>query len=269
MVMDRPPATIRVACLGGAYIQPGAQRFLALLNEHPEVDLVAVLCQGAGGRWIDRWADLFRRRGLLAPLVLLMEGLSLAAEWLRSPISMMRLHRAWAEVRRKVEWFPDLHAPRAISRLKGFSPDLAVIYGGPLVKQEVYSLPRLGTLGIHHGRVPAYRGKKTTFWEMYYGESHAGITIQQVGAGIDTGDVVGASEVAIGARSYGSVWREVERVGCELFLQAVLEAHRGTLTRRPQEGLLQKGKVFRQPTPWQLLTLRSHRRQILQQKAGQ
>jgi len=260
---------IRVACLGGSYIQPGAQRFFVMLDDHPEVDLVAILCQGPGGRWLDRWADLFRRRGWLAPLVWLLEAGSMTAEFLRSPAEALRLHQKWRRLRRKVEWFPDLHAPRAVSRLRDFAPDLAVIYGGPLLREQVFSLPRLGTLGIHHGRVPAYRGRKTTFWEMYYGESHAGITIQQVGAGIDTGDVVGASEVAIGARSYGSVWREVERVGCELFLQAVLEAHRGSLTRRPHDGLLQKGKVFRQPTPWQLLTLRLHRRRILQQKAVQ
>lgn len=263
--MTQAPASIRVICLGGAYLQPGARRFIAMLDAHPQVSLLAVLCQGQGGGYRHRLDDLWRRRGWLMPLVLLLEGGSILAEFLRAPREQLRLLGVWKQVRRKLEWFPDLHAPRAINRIQSLGPDLAVVYGGPLLKSEVYALPRLGTLGIHHGRAPAYRGKKTTFWEMYYGETHAGITIQQVGAGIDTGDVVGSASVEIGRRAYSTVWREVERIGCDLFLQTVLEAAQGTLRAVPQDRRTSPGNLFRQPSIRQLLSLRRHRRRALAQ----
>jgi len=256
--------TIRVICFGGAYLQPGARRFLAMLDAQPEVDLVAILCEGQGQSYVYRLGDLWRRRGWLAPVVLILEGTSIVLEFLRSPLEALNLRSAWRRVSRKVEWFPALNGPRAITRMHGLGPDLAVIYGGPLLKPEVFNLPRMGTLGIHHGRVPAYRGKKTTFWEIYHGESHAGITIQKVGAGIDTGEVVATALVEIGRRGYGSVWRDVERRGCHLFVQAVLDVHHGVSGPIPQDRASGSGKVFRQPGLWQLLSLRRHRRQALQ-----
>lgn len=255
--------SIRVICCGGAYLQPGARRFLAMLADHPEVDLVAILCEGQGKNYLHRLGDLYTRRGWLAPMVLMLEGISIGLEFLRSPMEALRLRSTWKEVSRKVEWFPALNGPRAITRMRSLSPDLAVIYGGPLIKPEVFDLPRLGTLGIHHGRVPAYRGKKTTFWEIYHGESHAGITIQKVGAGIDTGEVVATAVVEIGRRGYGSVWRDVERTGCQLFVQSVLDVHHGIWSPMPQDKSSGSGKVFRQPGLWQLLTCRWHRRRVL------
>jgi methionyl-tRNA formyltransferase len=100
------------------------------------------------------------------------------------------------------------------------------VRGGRL-RAELFEIPALGTLGIHHGRVPQYRGKKTTFWEIYNGERTAGVTIQRVNRGIDTGDIVRMGEVPIGRKGYGRVWREVEALGADLYLQAVLDFKRG------------------------------------------
>lgn len=262
--MSDPSESLRVIAIGGAYLQPGARRFLATLDAHPEVDLVAILCEGRGQSYFYRLSDLWKRRRWLAPVVLMLDGISTVIEFLRSPAEALRLRSRWEPVSRKVEWFPALNSPRAITRMHSLGPDMAVVYGGPLLKPEVFDLPRLGTLGIHHGRVPTYRGKKTTFWEIYHGESHAGITIQKVGAGIDTGGVIATAVVEIGRRGYGSVWREVERAGCHLFVQSVLDVYHGISRPIPQDVSAGSGKVFRQPGLWQLLTLRWHRRQVLQ-----
>jgi len=57
---------------------------------------------------------------------------------------------------------PDVHAQAVLERVRAAAPDLGVIYGAPILKPELFGIPPLGTLGIHHGRVPQYRGKKTT-----------------------------------------------------------------------------------------------------------
>jgi methionyl-tRNA formyltransferase len=127
------------------------------------------------------------------------------------------------------------------------SPDLGLIYGSPILKPELYEIPRLGTLGIHHGKVPEYRGNKTTFWAMYNGEPVAGVTIQKVNRGLDTGSVVKSGDVNTEGRTYQAVVHELERLGLDLYIQAILEVKHGTADYKPQNGA--KGKLYRNPKP--------------------
>jgi methionyl-tRNA formyltransferase len=124
---------------------------------------------------------------------------------------------------------------------------LGLIYGSPILKPELFEIPRCGTLGIHHGKVPAYRGNKTTFWAMYNGEATAGVTIQKINQGLDTGSIVREGEVPIDRRSYPSVWRDLERLGLELYIQAIIDVKNGTAIYQPQSG--KKGKLYRNPKP--------------------
>jgi hypothetical protein len=110
------------------------------------------------------------------------------------PSKGLRFERRLGRAMRKVQTVPDIHAPDVLARVRALAPDIGVIYGAPVLRPELFEIPRLGTLGIHHGRVPDYRGKKTTFWEIYNGERVAGVTIQRVNKGIDTGEIVGAGK---------------------------------------------------------------------------
>lgn len=237
---------IRVVFFGGAYLQPGAQRFVALLEAHPEIELALGLCEGPGSGWRHRLANLWRRRGLFAIPVLLADLFGEGLGYLRQPRQWRALRRLAAQARPRICFVADVHAPEVISQVRALAPDLGVIYGGPILRRELFGIPRLGTLGIHHGRVPVYRGKKTTFWELYNGEPVAGITIQRITAGIDTGDVVATAEVQTGCRSFGSVWREVEERGCEVFIQAILDVRDGRAAAVPQTA--PGGPLYRQPT---------------------
>ena len=246
---------VRVVFFGGRYLEPGALRFAALLGSHPEVDLLLGLCQGEGAGFRHRWRDLRRRRGMFALAVLLLDALAAAVRFIRAPGETMRMRRRARLVLPKFETVPDLHAPELLDRLRSLAPDLGVVYGAPLLRPELFDIPALGTLGIHHGRVPQYRGRKTTFWEIYNGEPVAGITIQRVGAGIDTGEVVRQGEVEIGRKHYGRVWREVERLGCDLFLEAVLDVKRGNARFLPQDETSPRRPLYRQPSPRDILAL--------------
>jgi methionyl-tRNA formyltransferase len=94
----------------------------------------------------------------------------------------------------------------------------------------------LGTLGIHHGKVPEYRGNKTTFWAMYNGEPVAGVTIQKVNKGLDTGSIVKTGQVNAYRRGYPSVVRELEALGLDLYIQAILDVKHGVAEFKPQTG---------------------------------
>ena len=120
-----------------------------------------------------------------------------------------------------------------------------MIYGSPILKPELFEIPKLGTLGIHHGKVPEYRGNKTAFWMMYNGEPRVGVTIQKINRGLDTGQIVKAGEVKAFRRTYPAVVRELEALGLDLYIQAILEVRSGIAEFKPQVGV--KGKLYRNP----------------------
>jgi methionyl-tRNA formyltransferase len=117
---------------------------------------------------------------------------------------------------------PDVHAPAILAWVEGLDADGGVVYGGPILEPALFTLPRRGTLGVHHGRLPDYRGKKTVFWAIANGESEAGVTIQAINAGLDTGRVVREGAVPIGDRGYAEVSRRVQALGVDLLLDALL-----------------------------------------------
>jgi methionyl-tRNA formyltransferase len=80
---------------------------------------------------------------------------------------------------------------------------------------------------------------------MYNGEATAGVTIQLVNAGIDTGSIVQRGEVLIGRKSIGQVRRELEDLGLTLYVQAILDLKRGAARLIPQTG--PRGKLYKDP----------------------
>jgi methionyl-tRNA formyltransferase len=106
-------------------------------------------------------------------------------------------------------------------------------------------------LGIHHGKVPEYRGKKTTFWAMFNNEREVGVTIQRVSSGLDRGDVVRKGEVTTGSKSLSEVCRELEALGVDLFVEAILDVKRGTASYVPQEQ--SRGILYKDPSLADLL----------------
>mgnify|MGYP002078324907 CR=1 FL=1 len=82
------------------------------------------------------------------------------------------------------------HDPISIGLIENAKADLGIVYGTNILKESVFSLPRLGCLNIHQGLAPKYRGGPTVFWELFNGEREIGITVHFVAPKVDTGDIV-------------------------------------------------------------------------------
>jgi methionyl-tRNA formyltransferase len=223
-----------------------------MLEAHPEIEFLGGFCQSEGQTFAARVKDLWRRRGVLGLPVLAIEAATGLGRYVAHPRSEIRLRKQTARIADRIALVPDIHAAKVRARVRALEPDLGLIYGGPIMRPELFEIPPLGTLGIHHGKVPEYRGKKTTFWAMYNGESAVGVTIQRVNAGIDTGEVVKAGDVLTAGKSYRKVWQELEALGLALYLEAILEMKRGKATFRPQGG--KKGKLYKDPKIGDLLS---------------
>jgi hypothetical protein len=108
------------------------------------------------------------------------------------------------------------------SRYTCLAPDLGLIYGSPILKPELFEIPRCGTLGIHHGKVPAYRGNKTTFWAMYNGElncrGHDSKGQSRVGYWQYRSRRRSADWSTLLSDLFGEIWKSS---GLELYIQAI------------------------------------------------
>lgn len=82
------------------------------------------------------------------------------------------------------------HSEDAINLLRESDADLGILYGTNIIKEPVFSIPRLGSINIHQGLAPIYRGGPTVFWELFNGEKEIGITVHFVAAKVDTGDII-------------------------------------------------------------------------------
>ena len=167
------------------------------------------------------------------------------------PREEIALQKSLEKISDRIHFVTNVHAQNVLEQVCALDPDLGLIYGSPILKPELFEIPRLGTLGIHQGKVPEYRGNKTTFWAMYNGERVAGVTIQKVNRGLDTGSIVKTGEVSTRGRAYQAVVLELETLGLELYMQAILEVKHGTAEYTPQSGV--KGKLYRNPKPGDFL----------------
>lgn len=247
-----PGRPIRVVLFYGPFLR-SAREFAVRLEAHPAIELAALYCAAPGETRRHQFADLRRRRGLLGVVLFAFEVGRDALRRLAGGRSEREHRRQWAELVGRVRYVTDMHDPQVIAEVRELEPDLGLGYGGPILRPALFRIPRHGTLGIHHGRLPEFRGKKTTFWEIWEGEPTAGVTIQRIDEGIDTGEIVARDAVEIGARGYESLWQVVQRRGVDLYVEAVLAVRDGSATFRRHER--PGGPLRSDPTPLELLRL--------------
>lgn len=229
----------------GPELNLDAREFLCRLEEHREIEFLGAFCQAQSRTLWGVLKDLWKRRGLLAIPLFVAWMANKFIRFLSHPHQEINAKRKLERISDRVCFIPDIHAPQVLGKIRTLEPDLGLIYGSPILKPELFEIPRLGTLGIHHGKVPEYRGNKTTFWAMYNGEPVAGVTIQKVNKGLDTGQIVKTGEIRAYGRSYSAVFHELESLGLDLYMQAILDVKYGVAEFRPQTGV--NGKLYRNP----------------------
>ncbi len=96
----------------------------------------------------------------------------------------------------------------------------------------------LGCLNIHASLLPRWRGAAPIHRAIEAGDSHTGITIMQMDAGLDTGDMLLVEILAIEATdTTPTLHDKLAALGGRCIVQALQQRERGGLTRTPQPRL--------------------------------
>jgi len=129
-------------------------------------------------------------------------------------------------------------AAAARAALQAARADVMVVAAyGLILPQWVLDQPRHGCLNIHASLLPRWRGAAPIHRAIEAGDARTGITIMQMDAGLDTGDMLLVQALPIGPRATtASLHDELAALGGQLIVQALQLAGQGALRPVPQPG---------------------------------
>lgn len=116
-----------------------------------------------------------------------------------------------------------IKASEAVEELSRYAADVYVVAAfGQILSQEILDMPPLGCLNIHASLLPKYRGASPIQHAILNGEHETGITIMQMDAGIDTGDILYTKSIAIGEEdTCETLYRKLAVLGGEAVTEAL------------------------------------------------
>jgi methionyl-tRNA formyltransferase len=123
-----------------------------------------------------------------------------------------------------------------LAALREWQPDVMVVVAyGLILPQAVLDLPRMGCLNIHASLLPRWRGAAPIQRAILAGDAITGISIMQMDAGLDTGDVLLEARLQIGAQAVaGELHDQLATLGAAQVLVALEGMVSGQLVPRPQ-----------------------------------
>jgi len=126
--------------------------------------------------------------------------------------------------------------PESVKLLQEMAADLLVVVGyGQIIPQNIIDLPRHGILNVHASLLPKYRGAAPIQWAIANGESETGVTIMQIDAGLDTGDMLAKARTKIGGEETApELSARLAPMGAELLGKTILQIDAGTVQREKQ-----------------------------------
>lgn len=132
-----------------------------------------------------------------------------------------------------------IKSPEAVETLRGFEADIFVVAAfGQILSEEILNMPPYGSVNIHASLLPKYRGAAPIQWAILNGEEETGVTIMQMDAGLDTGDMLLKRTVPIEPKETGeSLHDKLAKVGAELIVEALplIEALKVTAVKQQEE----------------------------------
>ncbi len=124
-----------------------------------------------------------------------------------------------------------------IEILKTYPAELYVVAAfGQILSQEILDIPRFGCINIHASLLPQYRGAAPIQRAILEGETKSGVTIMQMNAGLDTGDMLSKVEVPISETETGdSLHDKLMDAGAKLLLETLPKLEAAELTPEKQD----------------------------------
>src|SRR5207253_1497164 len=123
------------------------------------------------------------------------------------------------------------------AKLEDLTPEAIIVVAyGRLIPKWMLDLARHGNLNLHGSLLPKYRGAAPIQWAVANGEKVTGVTTMRLDEGLDTGDMLLAQSVPIGAEETAAdLFQSLATVGADLMVRTLAGLAAGTLVPQPQD----------------------------------
>ena len=125
----------------------------------------------------------------------------------------------------------------AVEYLSKIECDIAVVAAfGQILPKSILDMPRYGCINVHASLLPKYRGAAPIQWAILNGEKKSGVTIMQMGEGLDDGDMLLTREVMLdGTETGGSLFDDLAQLGGKAVVEALELIEQGSITHVKQD----------------------------------
>ncbi len=127
-----------------------------------------------------------------------------------------------------------------VDSFASLNPDVCVVAAyGLILPQAVLDAPSMGCVNVHASLLPKYRGAAPIQRAIMNGEHVTGVTIMQMDAGMDTGDMLLQRSLGVGIDdTAATIHDELATLGGRLLIEALEMLQANTITAIPQNEAL-------------------------------
>lgn len=134
-----------------------------------------------------------------------------------------------------------LKKPEFIEELKSLEADLQVVIAFRMLPEQIWNMPRLGTINLHASLLPDYRGAAPINWAIINGEKTTGITTFRLKHEIDTGDILMQAQTEISAdMTAGELHDVLMHLGADVMVKTLQGIQNNNISPIPQTSNSQK-----------------------------
>jgi methionyl-tRNA formyltransferase len=128
--------------------------------------------------------------------------------------------------------------PGFIQAMAALKSDLiAVAAFGQILPPALLELPKHGCLNVHTSLLPRYRGAAPIQWSILNGDSHTGVTIMKMDAGLDTGAIISQEKTEITPSDTAETLHDrLAQIGARLLTSTIPQYIEGRLMPVPQDN---------------------------------
>ncbi len=126
--------------------------------------------------------------------------------------------------------------PQFIEQVRQLAPELIILASyGKILPQALLEIAPLGNWNLHGSLLPKYRGASPIQTALLEGESETGVTLMEMVAEMDAGDIYLQRTVPIEPDDdAGTLEQKLAYAGADLLIEGLNQLQAGTLQRTPQ-----------------------------------
>lgn len=106
------------------------------------------------------------------------------------------------DLNENVNYVNDINLNETKEIIKNLKPEIGVILGTSIIKNDIIKLFPKGILNLHTGVLPNYRGLRSEFWALYNNDfNNIGTTIIKIDKNIDAGGILLQEKVNVNRKN--------------------------------------------------------------------